>query len=316
MTADKESLHCCFLDPVKSRLEAASKAVLSWNVLIAILTPSRSCFKLLVRHQQGSQRIRENQLEKQPKQYLNWEIYNTGCRKARDLLGSDSVRSATICCIPRRTKPTGSSSTPAGDWRHNHSDLAFVLPSRELMQLFWTRNCDFRQLADSSCIYVNRITHEINEMANICTDVIQVRLSSLIQMTWPDVTRTPPCPGQMTTPAPGVATERLSSSSLTPRRQRRTWGSTMCAPTLTAATAGQNEQLSLSRSDSRHKSYSVVKDQYLFKTKIYLYVLFSMLESLYIPSSRYVWIFVSWMLSWLRSHCREDIQWLLTELTE
>ena len=213
--------------------------------------------------------IRENQLEKQPKQYLNLEIYNTqwGCRKARDLLGSDSVRSATICCIPRRTKPTGSSSTPAGDWRHNHSDLAFVLLSRELMKLFWTRNCDFRQLADSSCIYVNRITHEINEMANICTDVIQVRLRFLIQMTWPDVTRTPPCPGQMITPAPGVATERLSSSSLTPRRRRRTWGSTMSAPTLTAATAGQNEQ-SLSRSGSRHKPYSVVKAQYLFKTKI------------------------------------------------
>lgn len=29
---------------------------------------------------------------------------------------------------------------------------------------------------------MNRITHEINEMANICTDVIQVRLSSLIEM--------------------------------------------------------------------------------------------------------------------------------------
>merc|ERR1712045_1107677 len=39
--------------------------------------------------------------------------------------------------------------------------------------LYACRNCDFRQLADSSCIYVNRITHEINEMANICTDVIQ-----------------------------------------------------------------------------------------------------------------------------------------------
>ena len=64
---------------------------------------------------------------------------------------------------------------------------------RELMKLFWTRNCDFRQLADSSCIYVNRITHEINEMANICTDVIQVRLSSLIQLvTWCDQDPTMP----------------------------------------------------------------------------------------------------------------------------
>merc|ERR1712203_1175979 len=39
--------------------------------------------------------------------------------------------------------------------------------------LYACRNCDFRQLADSSCIYVNRITHEINEMSNINTDVIQ-----------------------------------------------------------------------------------------------------------------------------------------------
>ena len=36
------------------------------------------------------------------------------------------------------------------------------------------RNCDFRQLADSTCIYVNKITHEINEITNINTDVIQV----------------------------------------------------------------------------------------------------------------------------------------------
>ena len=51
----------------------------------------------------------------------------------------------------------------------------------------------------------------------------------------------------------------------------------MSAPTLTAATAGQNEQLSLSRSDSssRHKPYSVVKAQYLFKTKIYVCFVFN-----------------------------------------
>ena len=80
---------------------------------------------------QTSTRITENQTKssrKTTENYLNWEIYNSqwGCRKARDLWGSDSVRSATICCIPRRTKPTGCSCTPAGDWRHNHSDLAFV----------------------------------------------------------------------------------------------------------------------------------------------------------------------------------------------
>ena len=144
MTTDKESFPCCcFLDPVKSCLEPASKAVvLSWNVLIAILTPCRSCFKLLVRHQQGSQRIREKSTQKTTEKLRNIAIYNPGwgCRKAQDLLGSDSVRNATICCIPRRTKPTGSSCTPAGDWRHNHFDLAFVFPGIDeivLIQELW-----------------------------------------------------------------------------------------------------------------------------------------------------------------------------------
>merc|ERR1719499_1384642 len=49
----------------------------------------------------------------------------------------------------------------------------FAISLISCVLLYACRNCDFRQLADSSCIYVNRITHEINEMANICTDVIQ-----------------------------------------------------------------------------------------------------------------------------------------------
>ena len=51
--------------------------------------------------------------------------------------------------------------------------------------LYACRNCDFRQFADSSCIYVNRITHEVNEIANINTDVTQdptmPRSGSIIQ---------------------------------------------------------------------------------------------------------------------------------------
>ena len=30
----------------------------------------------------------------------------------------------------------------------------------------------FRQLADSSCIYVNKIMHEVDELTNIVTDVV------------------------------------------------------------------------------------------------------------------------------------------------
>ncbi|XP_065578135.1 DNA-directed RNA polymerase II subunit RPB9-like [Artemia franciscana] len=38
--------------------------------------------------------------------------------------------------------------------------------------LYACRNCDFRQLADNNCIYVNKIMHEVDELTQIVTDVI------------------------------------------------------------------------------------------------------------------------------------------------
>jgi DNA-directed RNA polymerase II subunit RPB9 len=38
--------------------------------------------------------------------------------------------------------------------------------------LYACRNCDYRQLADSSCIYVNKIMHEVDEITSIVTDVV------------------------------------------------------------------------------------------------------------------------------------------------
>ena len=38
--------------------------------------------------------------------------------------------------------------------------------------LYACRNCDYRQLADSCCIYVNKIMHEVDEITNIVTDVV------------------------------------------------------------------------------------------------------------------------------------------------
>ena len=38
--------------------------------------------------------------------------------------------------------------------------------------LYACRNCDYRQMADSCCIYVNKIMHEVDELTNIVTDVI------------------------------------------------------------------------------------------------------------------------------------------------
>ena len=37
--------------------------------------------------------------------------------------------------------------------------------------LYACRNCDYRQLADSNCVYVNKIMHEVDEITNIVTDV-------------------------------------------------------------------------------------------------------------------------------------------------
>lgn len=38
--------------------------------------------------------------------------------------------------------------------------------------LYACRNCDYKQHADSKCIYVNKIMHEIDELTHIVSDVI------------------------------------------------------------------------------------------------------------------------------------------------
>ncbi|XP_059806969.1 DNA-directed RNA polymerase II subunit RPB9 isoform X1 [Hypanus sabinus] len=39
--------------------------------------------------------------------------------------------------------------------------------------LYACRNCDYQQEADNSCIYVNKITHEVDELTQIIADVAQ-----------------------------------------------------------------------------------------------------------------------------------------------
>ncbi|EDW16936.2 DNA-directed RNA polymerase II subunit RPB9 [Drosophila mojavensis] len=38
--------------------------------------------------------------------------------------------------------------------------------------MYACRNCDYKQEADSNCIYVNKIMHEIDELTHIVPDVI------------------------------------------------------------------------------------------------------------------------------------------------
>ncbi|XP_078675908.1 DNA-directed RNA polymerase II subunit RPB9 isoform X3 [Branchiostoma floridae x Branchiostoma belcheri] len=39
--------------------------------------------------------------------------------------------------------------------------------------LYACRNCDYQQVADNSCIYVNKIMHEVDELTQIVADVAQ-----------------------------------------------------------------------------------------------------------------------------------------------
>lgn len=38
--------------------------------------------------------------------------------------------------------------------------------------LYACRNCDYQQEADNNCIYVNKITHEVDELTQIVSDVV------------------------------------------------------------------------------------------------------------------------------------------------
>jgi len=38
--------------------------------------------------------------------------------------------------------------------------------------LYACRNCDYKQIADNNCVYVNKITHDIDELARIVPEVI------------------------------------------------------------------------------------------------------------------------------------------------
>ncbi|XP_078675906.1 DNA-directed RNA polymerase II subunit RPB9 isoform X1 [Branchiostoma floridae x Branchiostoma belcheri] len=52
----------------------------------------------------------------------------------------------TTCCTQKRTKRT---------------------------RYYFMQNCDYQQVADNSCIYVNKIMHEVDELTQIVADVAQ-----------------------------------------------------------------------------------------------------------------------------------------------
>lgn len=38
--------------------------------------------------------------------------------------------------------------------------------------LYACRNCDYKEIANNNCVYVNKITHEVDELARIVPEVI------------------------------------------------------------------------------------------------------------------------------------------------
>merc|ERR1719382_162945 len=53
------------------------------------------------------------------------------------------------------------------------NNMLYPKEDKENKQLLYAcRNCDYKQLADNNCIYVNKIMHEVDELTNIVADVI------------------------------------------------------------------------------------------------------------------------------------------------
>jgi len=53
------------------------------------------------------------------------------------------------------------------------NNMLYPREDKQNKQLMYAcRNCDYRQIAENNCIYVNKITHEVDHITNINSDVI------------------------------------------------------------------------------------------------------------------------------------------------
>ncbi|EYC21292.1 hypothetical protein Y032_0020g99 [Ancylostoma ceylanicum] len=51
--------------------------------------------------------------------------------------------------------------------------MLYPREDKEHRQLMYAcRNCDHKQIADNPCIYVNKLVHEVDELTQICADVV------------------------------------------------------------------------------------------------------------------------------------------------
>ncbi|CAJ0591070.1 unnamed protein product [Cylicocyclus nassatus] len=53
------------------------------------------------------------------------------------------------------------------------NNMLYPREDKEHRQLMYAcRNCDHKQIADNPCIYVNKLVHEVDELTQICADVV------------------------------------------------------------------------------------------------------------------------------------------------
>jgi DNA-directed RNA polymerase II subunit RPB9 len=53
------------------------------------------------------------------------------------------------------------------------NNMLYPREDKQNKQLMYAcRNCDYKQIAENNCIYVNKITHEVDQLTNINSDVI------------------------------------------------------------------------------------------------------------------------------------------------
>ena len=57
--------------------------------------------------------------------------------------------------------------------KNESNNMLYPKEDKQLLKLLYScRNCDHQELAENPCIYVNKITHEVDELTQIVSDVI------------------------------------------------------------------------------------------------------------------------------------------------
>ncbi|KAI4904808.1 hypothetical protein NFI96_026884 [Prochilodus magdalenae] len=94
-------------------------------------------------------------------------------RRRREAPQGRSFKQPALCCssVLHRCAPLSLTADTGPVFCNN---MLYPKEDKEnRILLYACRNCDYQQEADNSCIYVNKITHEVDELTQIIADVSQ-----------------------------------------------------------------------------------------------------------------------------------------------